>query len=213
MQIDWELKREGGKFDVDGKLYDTLQLTTVVDGYTAPITSGNFVDLVQKGFYNGYKVQRSDGFVVQTGDAKVEGKSEKNGYVPPGKTEVRTVPLELYVKGDSPVRCTRRRLTMCAPRRSPVPSSARRSVPLSSRVSVVCFAFCRTAEEAMRRRCHSTPTAPSDGARGVQCRLGVVAVLLAALRLRPDACGQELARRAVLPASATPWMARAFSPT
>ena len=100
LQIDWELKREGGKFDVDGKLYDTLQLTTVVDGYTAPITSGNFVDLVQKGFYNGYKVQRSDGFVVQTGDAKVEGKSEKNGYVPPGKTEVRTVPLELYVKGD-----------------------------------------------------------------------------------------------------------------
>ena len=56
-QIDWELKREGGKFDVDGKLYDTLQLTTIVDGYTAPITSGNFVDLVQKGFYNGYKVQ------------------------------------------------------------------------------------------------------------------------------------------------------------
>merc|ERR1719238_1705846 len=98
--IEWELKREGGKFDVDGKLYDKLQLTTVVDGFTAPITSGNFVDLVQKGFYNGYKVQRSDGFVVQTGDAKVEGRSEKNGYVPPGKTEVRTVPLELYVKGD-----------------------------------------------------------------------------------------------------------------
>ena len=98
--IAWELKREGGKFDVEGKLYDKLNLVSVVDGYTAPITSGNFVDLVNNGFYNGYKIQRSDGFVVQTGDAKVEGRSEKNGYVPPGQTEVRTVPLEVYVKGD-----------------------------------------------------------------------------------------------------------------
>ena len=44
--------------------------------------------------------QRSDGFVVQTGDARVEGKSDKNGYVPPGKSDVRLVPLEVYVKGD-----------------------------------------------------------------------------------------------------------------
>ena len=42
-QVQWELKRPDGKFDVDGKLYDKLQLTTIVDGYTAPITSGNFV--------------------------------------------------------------------------------------------------------------------------------------------------------------------------
>ena len=161
LQIDWELKREGGKFDVDGKLYDTLQLTTVVDGYTAPITSGNFVDLVQKGFYNGYKVQRSDGFVVQTGDAKVEGKSEKNGYVPPGKTEVRTVPLELYVKGDSqPLYSTTFDDVRTAPLARSIQRAAFRSAQLT-RVSVVCFAFCRTAEEAMRRRCHSTPTAPS----------------------------------------------------
>merc|ERR1712205_7502 len=73
---------------------------TIVDGYTAPLTSGNFVDLVNKGFYDGYKIQRSDGFVVQTGDAQAEGKSEKTGYVPAGKTEVRNVPLEVYVKGD-----------------------------------------------------------------------------------------------------------------
>ena len=100
MQIAWELKREGGKFDVDGKLYDKLQLTTIVDGYTAPLTAGNFVELVNSGFYNGFKIQRSDGFVVQTGDAKVEGRSEKNGYVPPGKDQVRNVPLEVFVKGD-----------------------------------------------------------------------------------------------------------------
>lgn len=63
--IDWELKRPDGKFDVEGKLYDKLQLTTVVDGFTAPITAGNFVELVNTGFYDGFKVQRSDGFVVQ----------------------------------------------------------------------------------------------------------------------------------------------------
>jgi len=28
-------------------------LTLVVDGYSAPVTAGNFVDLVQRGFYNG----------------------------------------------------------------------------------------------------------------------------------------------------------------
>lgn len=40
----------------------------VVDGYNAPVTAGNFVDLVQRGFYNNIEVQRADGFVVQFGD-------------------------------------------------------------------------------------------------------------------------------------------------
>ena len=29
------------------------------------------LELVNKGFYNNFKIQRSDGFVVQTGDPKV----------------------------------------------------------------------------------------------------------------------------------------------
>ena len=40
----------------------------VVDGYNAPITAGNFVELVDMKFYDGMLVQRADGFVVQTGD-------------------------------------------------------------------------------------------------------------------------------------------------
>ena len=32
--------------------------------------------------------------------SQVEGRSEKNGYVPPGETEVRKVPLEVFVSGD-----------------------------------------------------------------------------------------------------------------
>lgn len=44
------------------------QLKIVADGYNAPVTAGNFIDLVQRGFYNNMEIQRSDGFVVQTGD-------------------------------------------------------------------------------------------------------------------------------------------------
>jgi hypothetical protein len=39
--------------------------TIVVDGLNAPVTAGNFVDLVERKFYNGLKIDRSDGFVVQ----------------------------------------------------------------------------------------------------------------------------------------------------
>jgi len=101
--VQWEVKRPGEKFDVDGALYDKLVMKTVVDGFTAPITSGNFVDLVNKGFYNGIHVQRSDGFVVQTGDPSQEPKAENkeiHGFVPAGDSKVRKIPLEVFVRGD-----------------------------------------------------------------------------------------------------------------
>ena len=41
-------------------------LTVVLDGYNAPVSAGNFVDLVLRKFYDGMEVQRSDGFVVQS---------------------------------------------------------------------------------------------------------------------------------------------------
>lgn len=44
-------------------------LTIVVDGYSAPINAGNFVDLVQRKFYDGLPFIRSeDFFVTQAGD-------------------------------------------------------------------------------------------------------------------------------------------------
>mmetsp|Transcript_12189 Transcript_12189/g.35694 ORF Transcript_12189/g.35694 Transcript_12189/m.35694 type:complete len:183 (+) Transcript_12189:1137-1685(+) len=70
---------------------------------SAPVTGGNFVDLVQKGFYDKMQIQRSDGFVVQTGDP--DGEAE--GYVGTpskavgkGKHGERIVPLEVFLKGD-----------------------------------------------------------------------------------------------------------------
>ena len=47
-----------------------------------------------KGFYNGMKIQRSDGFVIQTGDSNPDG--DVHGYVSGGKE--RKIPLEIAVK-------------------------------------------------------------------------------------------------------------------
>lgn len=60
MDVSMQEVRNRGKFD--GKLL------MVVDGYNAPVTAGNFVDLVDKKFYDGMDIQRADGFIVQTGD-------------------------------------------------------------------------------------------------------------------------------------------------
>lgn len=68
----------------------------VLDGYNAPVTAGNFVDLVERHFYDGMEIQRSDGFVVQTGDP--EGPAE--GFIDPSTEKVRTVPLEIMVEGN-----------------------------------------------------------------------------------------------------------------
>lgn len=44
------VERPGGeKFDVSGVLYDKVRLTMVLDGYTAPVTAGTIVDLIQRG--------------------------------------------------------------------------------------------------------------------------------------------------------------------
>ncbi|MBY0546424.1 MAG: peptidylprolyl isomerase [Candidatus Obscuribacterales bacterium] len=59
----------------------------------APITAGNFVDLVQKGFYNGLTFHRYEpGFVIQGGDPKGDG---TGGYVDPDTKTERRIPLEV----------------------------------------------------------------------------------------------------------------------
>lgn len=89
-------KPDNSQFNIDGKLYDQVLLNMVIDGYNAPLTGGNFVDLVDKGFYTNMKIQRADGFVTQTGDSDPDGKV--HGYVQGGKE--RKIPLEVAVKGD-----------------------------------------------------------------------------------------------------------------
>ncbi|XP_004489294.1 peptidyl-prolyl cis-trans isomerase CYP38, chloroplastic [Cicer arietinum] len=68
----------------------------VLDGYNAPVTAGNFIDLVERHFYDGMEIQRADGFVVQTGDP--EGPAE--GFIDPSTEKMRTIPLEITVDGE-----------------------------------------------------------------------------------------------------------------
>lgn len=72
-------------------------VTMELDGDRAPITAGNFVDLVEKNFYNGLTFHRVEkGFVAQGGDPKGDG---TGGYVPKGKSAERRIPLEIKIKG------------------------------------------------------------------------------------------------------------------
>jgi peptidylprolyl isomerase len=73
-------------------------VTAVVDGYNAPLTAGAFVDLVQKGFYDGLPFTRAEDFyVLQTGDPK----GPETGYIDPKSKRERTVPLEIMVPGEA----------------------------------------------------------------------------------------------------------------
>ncbi|MEQ8757151.1 MAG: peptidylprolyl isomerase [Coleofasciculus sp. G1-WW12-02] len=71
-------------------------ITLVVDGYSAPVTAGNFVDLVQRGFYDGLAITRTDELYVQTGDPP----GPEAGFIEPKTGEYRAIPLEVLVRGD-----------------------------------------------------------------------------------------------------------------
>ena len=72
-------------------------LEIVVDGYSAPINGGNFIDLVQRGFYDGLDFNRAEDFyILQAGDPP--GKAD--GFIDPETNEYRAIPIEVLVKGD-----------------------------------------------------------------------------------------------------------------
>jgi cyclophilin family peptidyl-prolyl cis-trans isomerase len=59
----------------------------------APITAGNFIDLVQRGFYDGLKFHRYEpGFVIQGGDPRGNG---TGGFVDPQTGSERRIKLEV----------------------------------------------------------------------------------------------------------------------
>lgn len=58
-----------------------------------PITAGNFIDLVERGFYNGLKFHRYEpGFVIQGGDPRGNG---TGGFVDPQTKRERRIKLEV----------------------------------------------------------------------------------------------------------------------
>jgi peptidylprolyl isomerase len=73
-------------------------LTVVVDGYSAPVTAGNFVDLVQRHFYDGLEFTRAEeSYVLQIGDPV----GPEDGFIDPKTKKYRNIPLEILVKGDT----------------------------------------------------------------------------------------------------------------
>ncbi|MEN9205814.1 MAG: peptidylprolyl isomerase [Thermostichales cyanobacterium SZTDM-1c_bins_54] len=70
-------------------------MVITLDGYNAPLTAGNFADLVQRGFYDGIEFNRvEDFYVIQAGDPP--GPAE--GFVDPKTKQLRTIPLEIRIR-------------------------------------------------------------------------------------------------------------------
>ena len=85
-------------------------ITLELDGDAAPVTAGNFLDLVQRGAYNGtvfHRVVRDPvPFVVQGGDpsssdpATPKSQYGTGSFVDPTTGQARFVPLELSFNGE-----------------------------------------------------------------------------------------------------------------
>lgn len=71
-------------------------MVMVADGYSAPVTAGDFVDLVQRGFYDGLKFIPSEDYVLQVGDPP----GPEVGFIDPNTNEYRAIPLEILIRGD-----------------------------------------------------------------------------------------------------------------
>ena len=81
--------------------------TVEVDGTAAPLTSGNFVDLVKRGVYDGTVFHRViPGFVAQGGDpasadpGTPPDRFGRGGFVDPGTGQERKIPLEIALTGE-----------------------------------------------------------------------------------------------------------------
>lgn len=97
---------------LDGKATITVStskgdFTVEVDGTAAPLTSGNFVDLVERGVYDGTVFHRViPGFVAQGGDpasadpGTPPDRFGMGGFVDPGTGQERKIPLEIALTGE-----------------------------------------------------------------------------------------------------------------
>ena len=73
---------------------DRGDITAELDMDRAPITAGNFADLVGRGFYDGLTIHRYEpGFVIQGGDPRGNG---TGGFIDPEKGTERRIKLEIH---------------------------------------------------------------------------------------------------------------------
>lgn len=87
-------------------------VTIEVDGTNAPITGGNFVDLVERGIYDGVMfhrvVRQPEPFVVQGGDPRSRDSTipasqlGTGSFIDPDTNQARFIPLEIKPQGAAP---------------------------------------------------------------------------------------------------------------
>ena len=92
-------------------------ITIEVDGDAAPLTAGNFVDLVNRGVYDGTMfhrvVKEPVPFVVQGGDPQSSDRSVPmtklgtGSFVDPSSGQARLIPLEVFFEGEDAPRYSR----------------------------------------------------------------------------------------------------------
>lgn len=110
---DAQLARLEGKATVE-LLVNGETITVELDGSQAPVTAGNFVDLVQRGVYDGTVFHRvvtePQPFVAQGGDPQSKdprvplNRLGTGGFMDPERGIEREIPLEITPKGkDEPV--------------------------------------------------------------------------------------------------------------
>jgi len=92
-------------------------ITLEIDGDAAPVTAGNFVDLVKRGVYDGtafHRVVREPvPFVVQGGDPTSKDPKTPRGsygtgsFIDPASGQARFIPLEVKFRGEDQPRYSR----------------------------------------------------------------------------------------------------------
>lgn len=95
-----KVPRLTGTAIVEMKLKNGGTVTIAVDGERAPITAGNFIDLVNRGFYTNltfHRVEKDPPFVVQGGDPDGNG---TGGFTDPTTSQPRNIPLEILAEGE-----------------------------------------------------------------------------------------------------------------
>ncbi len=105
------LPRLEGKATIEVTMKDGGTIVMEIDGTNAPITAGNFVDLVQRGVYDGsmfHRVVRDpQPFVAQGGDPQSRNPSVPQtalgtgSFIDPATAKPRYIPLEIKAANDS----------------------------------------------------------------------------------------------------------------
>ncbi|CAN8076012.1 unnamed protein product [Agarophyton chilense] len=76
-----------------------LTMTVVLDGFSAPLTCGNFVDIARRGYYDNTRIlAKQKDFFVQMGEREDDN---VEGFKDPQSGKRRQIPLEILVDGES----------------------------------------------------------------------------------------------------------------